>query len=104
MYVLCDACTVFADSLIVVGHLLALINERLAGYFLSVELHHGSNLQDGFLVEILLGESDGNVSVDVVGNNFQNLGIALNLYKVCKFGHFGNFVARNKSHKGYYTK
>ena len=102
MYVLGDACTAVGNSLEVVHNLLALINERLAGNFLAVKLHNGSHLKDGFFVEIFLGESDSDISVDVVSDNFQNLGVAFNLYKVGKFSHFGNLVAGNKCHQGHY--
>ena len=90
-----DACTVFTHGFVVVHNLLTLVNEGLAGNFLSVEFHNGNHLEDGVFVEVFFREGNSDVSVDIICYYLKNLGIALDFDEVGEVGHLRNLVAGN---------
>ena len=89
MDMLADGLSCGGNGFIIVLHLLTLVDERLHGRFAAFVDEHRGHFEDSFRMEIIGGIRDGQVGVDVVGDHFEDLGIAGD-FDI--FGHLDHFL------------
>ncbi len=88
-----DRRTVLGDGLVVVGHFLALIDERFADGLAAHIKQNRRDFEGGLREEVLRREGHGNGGVDVAGDNFQDFRIALDVDLFGGIDHFLCLVA-----------